>query len=117
MTAAATEQSTLFDVVELVHAPADPSLSIGERFDRFHTDNPWVYRALESLCEGWLAQGHKRVGVKQMFEVVRWQYGMKTTGDGGFRVNNDFTSRYARMLIEQHPEWADAIETRRLRAV
>lgn len=106
----------LLPIAELVHAPADEDLTIGQRFDRFHADNPWVLQALEQLTEDWLARGHRRVGVKQMFEVIRWQYGRQTSGDQGFRCNNDFTSRYARLLIERHPEWVDAIETRRLRA-
>lgn len=94
----------------------EPEATIQERFEQFHQSNPWIYTALESLTAGWLAKGHTRVGVKQMVEVVRWQYGLQSTGDRGFRVNNDFTSRYARLLVENHPAWADAIETRCLRA-
>lgn len=116
MSIMATEQPQLaLPIADLVHADPDPTLTIADRFETFHADNPWVFQALEALTQGWLAKGHRRVGVKQMFEVIRWQYGM-TTGDQGFRCNNDFTSRYARLLIDRHPEWADAIETRRLRA-
>lgn len=106
----------LFSTATLVHSDADADLSIAERFELFHANNPWVFEALEALTADWLARGHRRVGVKQMFEVIRWQYGRETSGDQGFRCNNDFTSRYARLLIERHPEWDDAIETRRLRA-
>ncbi|HKY57631.1 MAG TPA: hypothetical protein VJL80_06305 [Aeromicrobium sp.] len=104
-----------FDLAPLVHAEPDSTLTIQQRFERFHADNPWVYSALESLTADWLTRGHRRVGIKQMFEVVRWQYGRSTSGDS-FKVNNDFTSRYARALLDAHPEWADAIEVRELRA-
>lgn len=110
-----TDQLSL-DLAPLVHATPDATLTIQQRFAQFDANNPWVYRALEHLTEDWLAAGHKRVGIKQMFEVIRWQYGRRTTGDASFKCNNDFTSRYARLLVQRHPEWADAIETRTLRA-
>lgn len=107
---------TLFDVAELVHRPVDTRLSIQERFEQFHADNRWVYAALERLVSDWLSRGHQRCSTKQFFEVIRWQYGRATTSEGGFRCNNDFTSRYARLLIDEHPDWAAAIQTRALRA-
>lgn len=109
-------EATLFDVAPLVHRPLDTRLSIQQRFEQFDANNKWVFRALEHLVEDWLARGNTRVGIKQMFEVIRWQYGRATTGDQGFVCNNDFTSRYARRLLEVHPEWAEAIQTRQLRA-
>lgn len=110
-----TDQLAL-DLSPLVVPAHEPEATIQDRFEQFHDANPWIYTALESLTAGWLAKGHARVGVKQMFEVIRWQYGLATSGDRGFRMNNDFTSRYARLLVEAHPEWAAAIETRTLRA-
>ena len=110
-----TAEQLALPIAALVHAEPDPDLTIAERFDQFHALNPWVLQALEALVSGWLARGHKRVGIKAAFEVIRWNYGMTTT-DEPFRCNNDFTSRYARLLIERHPEWEAAIETRRLRA-
>lgn len=99
----------------LVTPAPDEDLTIQQRFEQWHALNPWVYTALEHLVEDWLAMGHTRVGIKQLFEVLRWNYGRKTVGDT-FKVNNDFTSRYARMLVADHPEWAEAIEIRSLRA-
>lgn len=106
----------LFDIAELVEPDYEPQQTISERFEEFHRLNGWVYTALETLAADWLAHGHRKVGVKALFEVIRWQFGRTTTGDQGFRMNNDFTSRYARLLIERNPEWENAIETRSLRA-
>lgn len=98
------------------------NLTIEERFELFHQQNPWVFAALESLASDWLAHGHQRVGVKALAEIVRWQYGRRTTSprhhatNSSFKLNNDFTSRYARLLLERHPEWANAIELRALKA-
>ena len=106
-------QMTL-DLSPLVTPDYAPEATIAERWEAWKSVNPWVLPTLESLVADWLAAGHKRVGLKQMWEVLRWRYG-QTTGDT-FKVNNDFTSRASRDLLELHPEWADAIETRCLRS-
>ncbi len=49
MTAAATEQTALFDGSELIHPDYSPRASIEERFAVWHAANPAVYRALERL--------------------------------------------------------------------
>jgi hypothetical protein len=89
--------------------------SIDERFDAFHAAHPWVYEALEELTAEWVAGGGGRISVKALFERLRWP----PSGDVGgepYRLNNVFTSRYARLLCREHPEWASAFELRRLRS-
>lgn len=93
-----------------------PTASIQERFEAFHTANPWILAHLERLTQDWLRQtGGRRLGMKALFERLRWEHGIHTGGDP-WRLNNVFTSRYARLLIELHPEWTDVFETRSLKA-
>lgn len=90
-------------------------LSIQEAFEAFHQANPWVCRELERLAGELISRGRKRVGLKMLTEVIRWQYYRQTVDvNSTFKINNNYTSRYARLLIEQHPSWRDRIETRRL---
>ncbi len=109
-----SEQLT-FDIEPLITPPRVAGESIQERFESFHALNPWVYRALVRITEDWVARGRQRIGMKMLTEVLRWQYGRATVGDE-FRINNNFTSRYVRLLIAEHPEYAGAFETRELRA-
>lgn len=91
--------------------------SIQERFEAFHQLNPWVYDALEELTEEWVRNGHRRIGIGMLFEVLRWQYGRMTVDPASeFKLNNNYRSRYTRLLTEQRPEWADVFETRQLQA-
>ena len=106
---------TLFDLAPLVAPDHEPEATIEERFDAFHAANPQVADALEHYAEQWLAAGHRRVGVKALVERLRWESGVQTHGDA-YRINNSLVSHYARLLIARRPEWADAIETRTLRA-
>lgn len=104
-------QPALIDMQPLVRATG---VTIQERFESFMRLNPWVLPALESLAESWLAKGHARVSTKMLFEVLRFRYGV-TVGDE-WKLNNSYTSRFARLLIERHPSWSEAIELRTLRA-
>ncbi|TQE30861.1 hypothetical protein Sipo8835_22990 [Streptomyces ipomoeae] len=94
---------------------ADPGMSIQQQFEAFHQLNPWVLAALERLTADCVSKGFSHVGIGMLFELLRWSYGRATQGDH-FKLNNNFRSRYVRLLIEQHPEWAAVFEVRALRA-
>ncbi len=108
-----TEQTTipLGTLTEPDHAPA---ATIEERFTAFHETNPWVLDSLLTLADDYLTN-RPRLSVKMLFEVIRWEYDRATFGDA-FRLNNDFHSRYVRLMIARRPDLASSFETRRLRA-
>ena len=101
-------------VIHTVRHPDDQAATIQAQFEAFHRLNPWVLRALESLAADYLKRGATRIGIGMLFEVLRWRYVTATEGDE-FRLNNNFRSRYVRLLIERHPEWESAFEVRALR--
>ncbi|MEW1794681.1 hypothetical protein [Streptomyces niveus] len=84
--------------------------TLAEQFADFDREHPWVYRALEQLVSQRLASGARRVGMKALFETLRWRHphGMKG-------LNNNYTAFYARQLLAAHPDWAPVIEIRRRR--
>ncbi|MEV5878033.1 hypothetical protein AB0L75_28170 [Streptomyces sp. NPDC052101] len=106
------------------HAPAHqlvlpvsrPSFRAGsrptlvDRFAAFDAEHPYIYRALERLTAERLAAGATRVGLKGLFEDLRWQLPQGVRG-----LNNNFTALYARKLIADHPHWVSAFELRRRR--
>lgn len=104
---------SLFDVEPFVAPPRDGTIQ--QRFEAFHEANPWIYRALVALARDWIERGHSRAGIKSFIEVVRWQYGRQSSGEP-WKLNNNFTSRYARLIAAQEPDLADLFETRELRA-
>lgn len=89
--------------------------ALQDRFEQFHQRNPHVYLELEALAQQWFHAGHHVVGMKMLWEALRWNTGIRTSGDS-WRLNNSWTSRYARMLLENHPEWRGRIRVRELRA-
>lgn len=102
---------------ELVRPEYEADLSIEERFQLFHSANPWVFAALVRLAKDLRNRGHRRFGVKLLFERLRYEYLVTTTDEHSpWRLNNNMTSRYARLIIENVPELADCFEIRELRA-
>lgn len=89
-------------------SPAD------QKFWEFHKKNPQVFDELVKLCEQAKRAGRKRIGIKMMFEVLRWNRHMDTS-DEDFKLNNNYAPRYARILVEKHPEYNGLFETRRIR--
>lgn len=108
-------EQLVLDIEPLVIPERVVGQTIQEKFESFHDLNPWVYRALVRLTADWVARGRTRIGMKMLTEVLRWEYGRQTVGDE-FKINNNFTSRYVRLLVAEHPEFADAFHTRELRA-
>lgn len=109
---------TLFDVSQmrpLVQAPA--AGSIQEQFEEFHRRNPWVYDTLVELARDLVARGRTRVGIGMLFEVVRWTYYRQTDdAQSEFRLNNNYRSRYARLIMARERDLDGVFELRELRA-
>lgn len=106
-------QMTL-DLSPLVTPDYAPEATIAERFAAFHASNPHVADALEQMAGEWLAR-HQHVGMKALFERLRWESGISTDGVP-YVLNNDFTAHYSRLLMTRRPEWDGRIPTRCLRS-
>lgn len=103
----------LLDLEELRHPDAVAGATIQEQFDEFHRLNPSVLDNLERLTADYLRRGRQRVGIGMLFEVLRWQHDLATSGDP-FKLNNNYRSRYVRLMLARHPEWEAAFQTRQL---
>lgn len=103
-----TSQLDFFHAAECVKATGE---TIEERFESFHNSNPHVYRAICILARDLRDKGAKRLGMKMLFEYLRVSR-MRTSGRD-FKLNNSYTSRYARLLIDSEPDLAGLFETRR----
>lgn len=84
---------------------------IAAKFADFHERNPHVYQAIEARALRLLASGARRIGVKAIWESLRVDAALRVDSRD-WRLNNNYTACYARLLIERHPQLADVIETR-----
>lgn len=102
----------LFDVAPVFVAAA-PADTIEEAFLNFHQANPWVYRALVQLARDMVRRGRRRIGIGMLFEVLRWQWTLGTVDPASdFKLNNNYRSRYARLIMATEHDLGDVFETR-----
>lgn len=85
------------------------------RFREFHLDNPEVYEELMVLVRQAITRGRKKIGIKMLWEVVRWNRFLRTT-DEKYKLNNNYHSRYARLIMDNEPGFVGIFETRELKS-
>ena len=85
------------------------------RFHEFHRDNPDVYRELMHLVREAMRRGRKKMGIKMLWEVVRWNRFLRTN-DEQYKLNNNYHSRYARLIMQKEPGLAGIFDTRELKS-
>jgi hypothetical protein len=86
--------------------------SITAKFNRFHQRNPHVYHLIVDISKRMKRSGIRKFGMKGVFEYLRWQYSMQTQGER-YRLNNIYTSIYARLVMETEVELKGFFETRK----
>lgn len=88
----------------------DPS--IAQRFEEFHEANPKVYAVLVRLAREWVQRtGSHHLGIKTLYERARWEIAM-ATNDPEFKLNNNYTAYYARLIMAEHPDLAGMFDLR-----
>lgn len=84
-------------------------------FEAFHEEHPEVYVMFCDLCDRLIAAGHERYSSDAINHRIRWHFSVDC-GDREFKLNDHFTSRYARKWLAAHPQHAGFFELRTLRA-
>jgi hypothetical protein len=67
-------------------------------FWKFHRENPEVLQQLLNLTERLYRTGRSHWGMKNLFEVLRWEAALQTKSDDDWKLNNNYTAGYARLI-------------------
>lgn len=101
-----------------------PKRTTQERFEDFHAANPHVYELFVHFMKELLRAGHKRISPNFIVDRIRLgndvpnrihTRGWHVSGKRPFKINDHFSSRYARLVIERHPAAAKVIELRAIK--
>ena len=91
-------------------------LGIHEKFVEYHEKNPHVLVELMRLADDLWRKGRKRIGLQLLFEVCRYNSMIRADDPNSqFKINNNYAAHYARLMLDQRPDWATFIETREIR--
>jgi len=88
-------------------------MTIQERFEQFHQNNPRVYSLIMKFVYEARKRGFNHYTINGIFERVRWHMNIETK-DTEFKLNNNYRSRYVRLIEREHPELAGFFRTREL---
>lgn len=86
-----------------------------QKFNQFNHDNPSVYRSLVKLAREARSMGKRKISIELLINRVRWDIWMATT-DTDFKINNNYKSRYARLIMQNEYDLRDIFNTRELRS-
>lgn len=75
-----------------------------------------MYVKLVKMAHALRRKGHTKIGISMLFEVLRWKRHLQTDDVTGFRLNDNYRSRYARLIMKNEPTLAAFFKTRVLRA-
>ena len=105
-----------FDVDSVLWPALLPTIQA--RFQRFHLAHPEVYDGLLGLTRQAASVGRTRIGIAMLFEVMRWHWIIAGLPDEAevFKLNNNYKSRYARLIMRRNPDLDGMFETRTLTA-
>lgn len=86
-------------------------MSLSQRFEAFARHNPNVEVSIVAVARELKRLGFDRCSMKLIFERLRWRYAIQTRGDP-YKLNNSYTSFYARLVMSQHPDLDGFFRTR-----
>jgi len=85
---------------------------LDDAFYAFHEANPHVYRMLVQMARKLKSRGIEHYSIRKLWHVMEWEYIFKVSPNSDFRLNNNYTSRYARLIMEQEPDLDGFFEVR-----
>lgn len=84
-----------------------------QAFWNFHNANGHVYTMLCTLARRWMSvHGKGKLGIGMLFERARWEIAMTTHSTDGFKLNNNHRAFYARLIMDNEPDLAEAFALR-----
>ena len=78
------------------------SPKIRKAFEKFHDENPEVFRLFKKFTFQAIAKGHKQYSADAIMHRVRWETSI-ITNDTRYKINNNHISYYARKFADEFP--------------
>lgn len=97
-----------FDWTEATPEPVpERKLTIDERFEIYDRENPEIYAEFCRLARQLRDRGYSHYGAKGIIEVLRYHRAVDSRPEDQYKLNDHFTSRYVRKLIEEDPSFGN----------
>lgn len=84
-------------------------------FLKFHDQHPEVYELLKRFALEAIAAGRQQLSIALITERIRWE--TSVIGGNEFKLNNNHRSFYARMFMDEFPQYEGFFRTRKQKAL
>ena len=88
--------------------------SIDQTFWEYHEDNPEIFELFKQYAHAARDAGMSRYSARAIFHRIRWHIDIETHSNDGFKLSNNHTPRYARMLMATDAAFLHFFVLRRL---
>ncbi len=92
------------------------SATIDARFREFDRAHPDVWRLFRQFALELLQAGREHYSADAILHRIRWHFATSGKCHDGFKMNNNFSSRYARKLAAEDERFRGFFEFRRLKS-
>ena len=94
--------------------------SIQEAFERYDQKNPKIYELFKKfalqIVEKRRNRPNKKTSAKLIINRIRWEIYVETITEDGYRINDAWSSRYARKFVNEFPQYEEVFNFRMLRS-
>lgn len=90
--------------------------SIDNAFRKFHKENQKVYDMFKEQVFRAMRKGRDKFSANAIINWIRWEVALQVKTEDEYKINNNFSSRYARLFVEDHPEYGYMFNFRDLRS-
>ena len=102
--------SSNINILELFGAKMDAEFAV------YNASRPEIYRMFCETALGLIRKGHKHYSADAILHVIRYKQAVNKEVGELFKINNNYTSRYARKFIKDYPQHAGFFEMRVLKS-
>ena len=114
-----TRQATFdFDAPPTCRETERSERTIQERFEAWLAtpEGAGVYREFLAIARQLRAAGHEHYGAKSIMEVLRFHRSVRGPANDAFKIDNNWSSRLARVAMSREPNLIGFFTTRELRS-
>lgn len=87
---------------------------LGIAFFKYHDENPQIYDLFLKFTFQVIASGRESYSVDGITHRMRWYAEVESHDPDGFKINNNHRAYYARLFMEQYPQYDGFFRTRHL---
>lgn len=90
-------------------------MTLTDKFNQYHRDNPQVYELFKRFTFMAIKRGHNRLSAWMIANRIRWETSIETFSVDEYKISNDYIALYARMFMQDHPEYDGFFKTKEMK--